>query len=549
MVMLDLECPLGVVPIVVNAGAALLPAMLAGAASFVALLFKPREMVRACRDHPGRFFAVISVIALITALIWFWPSPADDELAGKSGRGRGGSSDSETSATAGVTVDWTRVALARIQADRLGPLKPVVEEMPSTVTSDPFIFRGGPKRLGSLGGEIDGPLQLAWTYYPRWNDDGVEKEDRDAMILASPAIRGDRIYGASCTLDPPDSFGAVFCLDAATGQQIWTIDQADDEPFKGFFSSPAISGDGKYLLIGQGLHPDSNCRLLCLETATGKVHWTLEVPLHIESSPCIDGDIVYVGAGAIEDPATHKPISHPGFVLAVRISDGKELWRMDVNDPESSPVFHDGNLYIGSGFNGNAVVSISTPEGGEGQPELAWSTKSSYPITGAVTLSDGVIFAGGGNGDFVFRDPKPAGVVKALQAADGSEVWTADLPDAVLGAVAASSRLICPVASGEVIALDLKTGEPVWRSRVSERAPVLAATAVTDRDVFAVSQNGYLGRFQLEDGKLIERIYLNAEDQPGEQGLCISSPMIAGGRLFVGSETGGMRCYIGGGKQ
>ena len=118
----------------------------------------------------------------------------------------------------------------------------------------------------------------------------------------------------------------------------------------------------------------------------------------------------------------------------------------------------------------------------------------------------------------------------------------------MLGAVAASSRLICPVASGEVMALDLKTGEPVWSSRVSDKAPVLAAAAVTDKEVFAVSQNGYLARFQLEDGKQIEKIYINAEDQPGEQGLCISSPLVAGGRLFVGSETGGMRCYIGGGE-
>ena len=71
---------------------------------------------------------------------------------------------------------------------------------------------------------------------------------------------------------------------------------------------------------------------------------------------------------------------------------------------------------------------------------------------------------------------------------------------------------------------------------------------MTEKEVFAVSQNGYLARFNLEDGKKIERIYINAEDKPGEQGLCISSPIIAGGRLFVGSETGGMRCYIGGGK-
>lgn len=541
---MEILSPLGVVPIVVNAGAALLPAMLAGAASFVALLFKPREMVRACRNHPGRFAAVIGVIGLISLLMWMWPAPGSGGSGARSGKV---SSQANASGAGGITVDWTKVALARIQADRLGAVSSKVAEMPTEPSNgEPFIFRGGPKRLGSLGGEIEGGLQLAWSYYPKWNDEGVEQEDRDAMILSSPAVWGNRVFGASCTLDPPDSYGAVFCLDAATGQQVWTIDQADDEPFKGFFSSPAISSDGKYVLIGQGLHPDTNCRLICLEAETGKVHWTIEVPLHIESSPCLDGDVVYVGAGAIEDPETHKPISHPGFVMAVEISSGKELWRMDVNDPESSPVYHDGTLFIGSGFNGKAVVALKT--GGDDAPEILWTAGSDYPITGAVTLSDGVVYAGGGNGDFVFRDPNPAGLVKALKADDGSEVWTASLPDAVLGAVAASSRLICPVASGEVIALDLDSGEPVWRSRVSNKAPVLAAAAVTQREVFAVSQNGYLARMNLEDGEVIERIYINADERPGEQGLCISSPLVAGGRLFVGSETGGFRCYIGGGE-
>ncbi|MEM1221517.1 MAG: PQQ-binding-like beta-propeller repeat protein [Verrucomicrobiota bacterium] len=541
-----LDPTIGVVPIVVNAGAALFSAFLAGAASFVALLFKPRELLRMCAKYPGRLLAVGSSIVLLTALIWLWPAPS----AGGSGkRSINAQNSAQGNASVAITVDWTQVALARIAAEQMGGMQAPEPEIPVATQSEPFVFRGGAQRLGSLGGEIEGPLQLAWSYYPRWNNEGVEEEDRDAMILSSPAVWGDRVFAASCTLDPPESFGAVFALDAKTGQQIWTIDQADGEFFKGFFSSPAISGDGKYLLIGQGLHPDTNCRLICLEADTGRVHWTLRVPLHIESSPYIVGDTVYVGAGAIEDPVTRKPISHPGFVLAVRISDGKELWRMDVNDPESSPIVEDKRLYIGSGFNGNAVVSLDLPSVTDEVPTLAWRAESAYPITGAVTKDGEVIYVGGGNGDFVYRDPNPAGLVKALNASDGLELWTTNMADAVLGAVAASEYLICPVASGEVIALNRATGEPVWQSRISDSAPVLAAAAVTDREVFAVSQNGYLGRFNLQDGTLIERIYINAEERPGEQGLCISSPLVVGGRLFVGTETGGFRCYVGGGER
>ncbi len=535
---------LAVIPIVVNAGAALLPAILAGAASFAALLFKPKELMRACAAHPGRVVIVLAVVGVLTALVMFWPAPK----AGVSSARRAVPAVDAATGSGMMNIDWTRVALARIAAGNQTPaaVQPAAS-VPSTGTAKAFVYRGGAERLGSMGGEIEGKLQLAWNYHPRWTDNGVETEDRDAMILASPAIHGDKIYAASCTLDPPESFGAIFCLDAATGEQVWTVDTADGEPFKGFFSSPAISADGRYLVIGQGLHPDSNCRLICIETATGKVHWTFQVPLHIESSPWIDGDMVHVGAGAIEDVKTKLPLGHPGFVFAVRLSDGKEAWRFDVNDPESSPVYHDGVLYIGSGFNGKAVVALKTPQQAGQKAEQLWKSDAPYPVTGAVTFTDEAVFAGGGNGDFVFRDPNPAGVVMALHPADGKLIWKADLPDAVLGAVAASKHLICPVANGQVMALSRSTGEKIWATAVNGSAPVLAAPAVTEKEVFAVSQNGYLARFNLETGEQTERIYINSEEKPGEQGLSISSPLVVGGRLIVGSETGGLRCYVGGG--
>ena len=44
--------PLAVVPVFVNTGAALLPAIVAGLASFVAILLQPGQLVRVCREKP-----------------------------------------------------------------------------------------------------------------------------------------------------------------------------------------------------------------------------------------------------------------------------------------------------------------------------------------------------------------------------------------------------------------------------------------------------------------------------------------------------------------
>jgi outer membrane protein assembly factor BamB len=102
------------------------------------------------------------------------------------------------------------------------------------------------------------------------------------------------------------------------------------------------------------------------------------------------------------------------------------------------------------------------------------------------------------------------------------------------------------VASGEVLALDPETGDIIWSASVSGRAPVLGAPVVTDSHVYAVSQDGYLAKLDLDSGAVVEKVYVNAMDRPGAQGLTISSPFIANQRLFVGSETGGLRCFIGG---
>ena len=540
-----LDSQLAVVPIVVNAGAVLLPAILAGIASFVAILFKPKELIRVCRAKPWIPLLVVMIVGGVGTLIWLWPAPAQH---GTGTRRRTSATVSPTGAGTVVNIDWTKIALARINAQKQQKVRPVAttNDVPAQIpTGRAFIFRTGPERLGSMGADLSGPLQKAWHYYPRWIDEtGVEQEDTDAMILSSPAYHNNRVYGASCLLDPPDNYGAIFCLDAITGRQIWSVGKIKGEDIKGFFSSPALTADGRYLLIGQGLHPDSNCHLICIDTETEQIHWTLQVPLHIESSPAIDGDTVYVGCGAIEDPTNHKPLSHPGFVLAVRISDGQERWRFDVADPESSPVVQDGVLYIGSGFNGQAVVALDTET--DKQDRLLWRTQTPYPITGAMTLMGDTVIAGGGNGDFVYRDPNPAGVVLALEKTSGQIRWRTDLPDAVLGAVAAGPSLICPVASGQVVALDPRTGARQWTTPINGHAPVLAACAVTDTSVYAVSQDGYLARLDRNTGALLDRQYINAAERPGAQGLSISSPLVAHGRLYVGSETGGLRCYQGG---
>ena len=63
--------------------------------------------------------------------------------------------------------------------------------------------------------------------------------------------------------------------------------------------------------------------------------------------------------------------------------------------------------------------------------------------------------------------------------------------------------------------------------------------------VYAQSQYGGLVRFDKASGELVEQHYVNSAEKPGEMGLSTSSPFVAGGKVFLGSETGGLRCFVG----
>ncbi|MFI5378039.1 MAG: PQQ-binding-like beta-propeller repeat protein [Tepidisphaerales bacterium] len=511
----------GVVPIFVNAGTALLPAILAPLAAVAANILRPRELTRILRQNP---LVGLVLLVILAGAVWggIWV------FSDNTPRARAKGTDSPRIAK----TDWADWAIKRMKA---GATSRPANSIQVQTHAGPVCFRSNQSRTGCDGSAALLKLQPAWAHNP----------EKEAMYLSSPTVYGDKVYAASCLIDIAGNFGTLYCLDAPTGQELWKTEKFGDADLKGFFSSPAVTADGKFVVVGQGLHDDKDSFLVCFNALTGKAHWRVPTPLHIESSPAIYGDLAVAGAGAIEGP-DHKATSDPGFVLAVRISDGKLMWRYAVNDPESSPVFGpDGTVYVGSGFNGEAVVALrSEPDAKE---RLIWRTPSPYPMTGAITLVDDLVIAGGGNCDYVNADPKPAGVVLALDAKTGHKRWEKTMPDSVLGSIAAiGGKLICPLRNGEVVVLKQADGSVLWKQSVNADNPVLAGAAVAGDYIYVVSRDGTLAVLKLSDGSVIEKVFLNDPKNPGKRGLSLSSPTIANGLLFVGSETGGIRAFSSG---
>ncbi len=553
-----------VVPVVANLGTALLPAILAGLASVGALLVNPKRMWQAIRNHPGRVIGLVIGLLLLSGLSW-WILVAKSPSGLRAASARSGSISTELVGT----TDWTKVALELIRQEQRSALSPpsiipragIVPELPSTPASPTLmpksahapttlLFRGDPQRTGYGGGAAPRGLQPVWEFH-----------EENTMVLSAPLVTDDAVFAASCYLDSPKSYGGVFCLDRATGVVRWNTQSISiagtDTDLMGFFSSPALSADRTHLVIGQGLHPDSNAALLCFDTADGHLVWSAPTTLHIEGSPVITGDLVIAGAGAIEEPETHKPIGEIGYVFAVNLADGKERWRYLVADPESSPVAAaDGSaVYIGSGFNGNAVVALRTADDASlataHQDRLLWRVETPYPATGAVTLAGDTVLIGCGNGDFVFAAKKSAGQVMAIDATSGAVRWVCPLDDGVLGAIAVADGVAyAPVRNGALVAIELATGmirwqqsDPQQRTSTSLRAALLTGPAIAQGLLYSVSSDGWLAIFDAATGSLLERSFVNGP--AGERNLSVSSAWVANNHVYVGSETGGLRCLTG----
>lgn len=148
--------------------------------------------------------------------------------------------------------------------------------------------------------------------------------------VGSPAVAGDLVVVGSG--------GALFALDAATGEQRWQFETG------AYSALPAIA-NGQVYVSGSGDHT-----LDALDAATGETIWSYQADSEMGAPSVADG-IVYVGTGS-------------GTLLAIGAEDGKLRWQLPVGSSlaTTSAVIADGIAYIGTGTTGElTAVAGGTP--------------------------------------------------------------------------------------------------------------------------------------------------------------------------------------------
>ncbi|HEX6728658.1 MAG TPA: PQQ-binding-like beta-propeller repeat protein [Pyrinomonadaceae bacterium] len=274
---------------------------------------------------------------------------------------------------------------------------------------------------------------------------------------------------------------------------LWTYEAGD-----AIESSAAIVGGTVYVGSQKG-------ELVALNLDNGAVYWRYKIDDPIgESSPAYSGGVVYIGDLA-------------GWLHAVNASDGKKIWAYKTGtEIKSSPVVVDDRVLIGS-YDEN-LYCISS------KGSLLWKFKTNGPVHSTPGISNGVAFIAGC--DEMFR---------GISISTGKEIFSVS-SEAYTGASPAlrGNSAFYGTFNNEVLMVNLTDHRVEWRYEHPQRKfPYYSSAAVTENRVVVGGRDKLVHGLNLE-GKEVWTVATRARVE--------SSPAIADGRVFVGSNDG--RFYV-----
>lgn len=217
-----------------------------------------------------------------------------------------------------------------------------------------------------------------------------------------------------------------------------------------------------------------------------------------------------------------------GNVSAHSANGGGRLWRVsarpadNADDPAAGGgVATDGaRVYVASGF--GTVAALDAASGNK-----IWEKKTGEPARGAPTVAEGKVF-------FVTQ----ANVIYALNASDGAEAWNfKGVPEAAgllssANPAVSGGRVVVPFSSGELVALDIKTGQPAWSDALARASRSYAVTGLSDIAASPVIEDGVV--YATGVGSRTAAIQLKTGARLWEQSIgSAHTPVVSGNAVFV----------------
>ncbi|MEW6249576.1 MAG: PQQ-binding-like beta-propeller repeat protein [Planctomycetota bacterium] len=218
------------------------------------------------------------------------------------------------------------------------------------------------------------------------------------------------VGGKAYTAGTQDKQQVLFCLDAATGATVWHVpiekEFREGSGGDGPRGTPTVADGRAYIQGALG-------RLVCCDAATGEVIWSAQYSAKpkwgYSHSILVEGDLAITQAGGDEGAVvalnrrtgekvwqaggkapvgygTPYPFTMAGKryiavflakkLLIVHAQDGKEAatvpWETDWDVNAAAPIFHDGHLFVSSGYKTGSAVFKLEPAGDGLKADKVW---------------------------------------------------------------------------------------------------------------------------------------------------------------------------------
>lgn len=336
--------------------------------------------------------------------------------------------------------------------------------LPPPYVNEAWAQAGGNPTHAMYHLDLGSPLAVAWRA-----DVGEGSSDK-RHLLAQPVIAEDRVFTM-------DSTSTVTAFQAASGQQIWRIDLANEDEDEGFFGGGIAYEDGR-LYVTTGF-----AEIFAVDALSGAVIWQQTAPAPFRAAPAVSGGRVFA-------------LTVDNQLLALAAEDGSRLWE------------HTG-IQETAGLLGTA------------SPAVAGSTV-------VVPYSSGEIFGLlAENGRVLWNDSLSA-VRRVDPIADLAHIR--GMPVIDRGMVVAISH------SGRMVAIDERLGARAWDIDVGG----IQMPWVAGDFIYVVANDAQIACVTRRDGRIrwVQQLprFKDAEDLTGP--IQWFGPVLAGDRLIAAGSNG-----------
>ena len=343
------------------------------------------------------------------------------------------------------------------------------------------------------------------------------KFDAKSRIPSSPAVADKVVYFGAYD-------GNFYAIDAATGVLKWKfqtggerrfagkhlhgvqpVSETMPDPFDCYLSSPVVWKGAVYFGSGDG-------NIYSLNSASGALNWKFKTGDVVHASPAIADGTLFVG-------------SWDSYFYALDAATGKEIWRFKTGeDPEihnqvgiqSSAAVADGMVYFGCRDSHLYALDTKT-----GEKKWAFSGHGSWVVSSPAVKDGKVYFVTSDSSLLYALDAKSGAVMHSV----GFNHWYLYSSPALAG-----SMLYVGLTQGRLVAVDLTGFKPAWSFEtdgMKEHGP-----AYTKPDGSPNEEALYRSDFYDDMVSGVDRVM--------SMGAILSSPVVAGNAVYVGSADGNL---------